>query len=107
MTRHAGRRELIDTGKRDLIGIMKKSSQVVTRQVLDITLLLPMKASRDGLWAYELNEIAAFLWKNIGPDVDENTLAQRLSEEFEVSPQEAASDTGAFIAEMRSIGAIE
>ncbi len=86
---------------------MKKSSQVVTRQVLDITLLLPMKASRDGLWAYELNEIAAFLWNNIQPGVDEPSLAKKLSEEFDVSPEEAATDTASFLHEMRAIGAIE
>jgi hypothetical protein len=56
-----------------------------------------------------LNETAAWLWqeaKEMG-DFDVASLADRLSEAYDVTPDEARKDVAAIIAEWQSVGVVE
>ncbi len=66
-----------------------------------------MKASKDGLWAYEMNEVAAVLWDGIEADSTPESLAAKLQEVFDISSAEALRDTNEFLTEMKSIGALD
>lgn len=85
---------------------MQKCAQIVTRKVADHTVLLPLKPNAAGLWVYELNDTAAFLWDLIDGQNDESALCGRLVDEFAVAPEDAQRDVQEFAAAMRALGAL-
>ncbi len=49
-----------------------------------------------------LNETGAFLWKQLGADISREELIARLTAEYEVTPEQAATDVEAFLQKLRT-----
>ena len=85
---------------------MRKSSDIVTRKVADHTILLPLRPNSAGLWVYELNETAAFLWSLLDTCDDAKELSHRLAEEFTITVRDAEGDIREFVDQLHSLGAL-
>jgi len=81
----------------------KVASHVVSRLIQGRALVLD--ASRDEI--QQLNEVGSYLWEQLmqGPQ-SEQSLVRAVTERFEVREPEAASDVGAFTAELLQRGLI-
>lgn len=86
---------------------MKKAANTVTRRIGDQALLLPLRPVGQGLWAYELNEAAAFVWERLDGKAGIPELAARLREEFDLPEETALQDVEELISDLRSLGVIE
>ena len=51
---------------------------------------------------FTLNETGAFLWKQLGADISREELIARLTAEYEVTPEQAATDVEAFLQKLRT-----
>ena len=54
-----------------------------------------------------LNEVGAFLWKQIEAGADEDGIVKALLAEYEVEEARAAADVKAFIGKMREAGVLD
>lgn len=54
-----------------------------------------------------LNETGAFLWNLLEKGADMDELVARMAEEYEVSPEDAARDTEAFLTQLRAKALID
>lgn len=54
-----------------------------------------------------LNETGAFLWNLLEKGADMGELVARMAEEYEVSPEDAARDTEAFLTQLRAKALID
>lgn len=86
---------------------MKKTPNVVTRRIGEGTLLLPQRRVEEGLWAYELNETATFLWEELERAAGVGELAARLGKAFELPEEVALRDAEELVSDLRSLGVIE
>lgn len=69
-------------------------------------LLVAAQSLRDSLpYVTQLNESSAFLWKKLESGADEQTLEQRVMEEYEIEDRDAArAAIRDFMEQMRSAG---
>lgn len=51
-----------------------------------------------------MNETGAFLWKQLQEDVERDELVHRLTEEYDVTPEQAAQDVDAFLQKLQDNG---
>jgi hypothetical protein len=87
---------------------MKIKKELIKRENAGDTILVPVgKSVYDSNGLFVLNELAAFIW-NILPEVDsESEIAEKILEEYEVNPEEAAEDTAKFLDKLREMGIID
>jgi hypothetical protein len=87
---------------------MKIKKELIKREIAGDTILVPVgKSVYDSNGLFVLNELAAFIW-NILPEVDsESEIAEKILEEYEVNPEEAAEDTAKFLDKLREMGIID
>ena len=87
---------------------MKIKKELIKREIAGDTILVPVgKSVYDSNGLFVLNELAAFIW-NILPEADsESEIAEKILEEYEVNPKEAAEDTAKFLDKLREMGIID
>lgn len=55
----------------------------------------------------KLNEVGAFLWKNLQEDIEEEQLVEAVTNQYEVSVEKASADIKKFIATLAEKGILE
>lgn len=85
-----------------------KRGEFVSRMIASEAIVVPIRGQTGDLEAiYNLNETAAFVWERIDGRTSAGEIAQAVSEEFEVSPEEAGADTAEFLRLLREAGLVE
>lgn len=84
---------------------MLKSSNVVTRTIANTTVLVSLKFT-DGLFAYHLDDVSAFLWHALDHNKDIESLATKLCEAFEVTKEQALKDVEHYVNDLKEAGLI-
>jgi hypothetical protein len=83
--------------------IYEKKESYVCRNTGDELLLIPLKDNVADFNQYlTLNEVGAFIWKNIEMDDDESFLVAKICTEFEADESEVLTDLQAFLEKLRS-----
>ena len=87
--------------------VFQKNQNFVFRQIDDETLLVPIKDSVGDLGAiYNLNSVAAFVWKHLDGQKTLQDIKHMIFDEFEVSDPIAEQDLKEFVAQLEKIDAI-
>ena len=87
---------------------MKIKEGFVLRRVLDEAIVIASgKASHDFHGMVKLNDSAADIWEWIAGGLEEEKIAARLAEKYELSAEKAKADTSAMIAQMTEAGLLE
>ena len=87
---------------------MKLKKNFVLREVAGSWVVLPVgQASVDFNGMISLNDPGAFLWKTLEQGADSKKLAAALTEEYDVSMEQAQADAEAFLASLERIGCLE
>lgn len=87
---------------------MKLKPNFIIRQVADSWLVVAVgKASVDFNGLLTLNETGALLWKTLQQGADLDGLAAALTQEYEVSPQQAKADAQEFLDTLSRVGCLE
>lgn len=87
---------------------MKIKEGFVLRRVLDEAIVIASgKASRDFHGMVKLNDSAADIWEWIAEGLEEDAIASRLAEKYELPAEKAKADTAAMIAQMTEAGLLE
>ena len=87
---------------------MKKKENFITRKVMDQHVMMPF-----GETAYRFSgmilttETGAFIWEHIEDVSSAQEMAELLTQEFEVSREEALADVEALFAQFKAAGWIE
>lgn len=87
---------------------MKLTCELVAREIAGELYLVPIGDSAKqypGLFA--LNEIGAFIWKNIEDAENEDQLVKLVLDEYDVDSDTASADVKEFIDKLKAIGIIE
>jgi hypothetical protein len=87
--------------------IYKKNENFVFRKIENETLLVPIKDNVGDMGSlYNLNEVAAFVWEQLDGKKNLRDIKHRLSDEYEVSAEEAENDLSEYIAQLEEIEAV-
>ena len=83
---------------------MEIKKELIKRNIAGDTVLVPVgKTVFDANGLFILNEVGAFLWDILPEAESEETLVERLLEEYEVDRQTAQKDVAAFVAKLRQM----
>ena len=66
-------------------------------QILDGEAVIVVPATRD---VHRLDPVATFLWEELARETDIARLAERVAQEFEITPERAAVDVRDFLKEL-------
>jgi hypothetical protein len=78
----------------------------IFRRIADELILVPIRQRVGDLQSiYTLSPVAARIWEWLDGTNNIETIAQRLTEEFDVSTEVATTDVAEFLAELNRIGA--
>lgn len=86
---------------------MKVSNEFILREVAGEYILVPVGAAAvkfNGL--ITLNEIGAFIFKVLQKEQTEESVVQKILEEYEIDCETAVEDLKAFLQQMREIGVL-
>ena len=84
-----------------------RNEDVVTREILGDTLLVPISSSIADLSnIFALNDTGAFVWKHLDGSTPLAGIRDALTEDFDVSPEEAWADLDALMAELDEAGLV-
>lgn len=87
--------------------VFKKSDAIVFRKIGDEYLLVPIRQGGGDLESlYTLNETAARIWDLLDGRVKGREIRDKITEEFDVTPEEAEKDLVHHLRELASIRAI-
>ena len=87
---------------------MKIKKQLIKRDIAGDTILVPVgKTVYESNGLFVLNEVATFIWDNLSQLETEEEIVSRIMEEYEVSPQQAQSDTAEFLVKLRELNIID
>jgi len=87
--------------------VYQKNQNFVFRQIDDETLLVPIKDNVGDLGAiYNLNAVAAFVWAHLDGKNTLQAIKHLMTDEFEVSGQDAEQDLTEFVAQLKKINAV-
>jgi hypothetical protein len=85
-----------------------RSQQVVARVVAGETLIVPVRAKVGDLASiYRFNGTGTLVWKLLESPRTVLQLATEVSEQYEVTVEEAERDVAEFVSEMRRVGLVE
>ena len=88
--------------------IFRKSDKLVTREIAEETILVPVKGELASLQQiFVLNPVAAFIWEQIDGTRDLTAIHAGILESFEVGADKARSDLEELIAALEQVGLIE
>lgn len=86
----------------------RKNPHFIPRQIAGEHILVPLKRTPgqpDALFV--LNATGGFIWEQLSDTTPASTISQRLTEQFDVSAEQAAADVAALLQQLEAIGAIE
>ena len=87
--------------------VFRKNENFVFRQIDDETILVPIKDNLGDMGSiYNLNEVGAFVWKNLNGKASLTDIRQMILDTFEVSEREADIDLSDFVNQLKEIDAI-
>ena len=87
---------------------MKLNQGFVLREVAGTWVVLPVgQASVDFNGMISLNDTGALLWKTLEQGADRETLVTALTEEYDVTPEQAAQDVDKFLDALKNAGCLE
>jgi hypothetical protein len=87
--------------------LFKKSDAIVFRKIGDEYVLVPIRQGGGDLESlYTLNETAARIWELLDGTVKGTEIRDKITEEFDVTPEEAEKDLVHHLRELASIKAI-
>ena len=85
----------------------KRNEDFVFRRIGDETILVPIKNKvGDMSFIYNLNQVAAFVWEQASGKNTLFDISDMISEEFNVSPEQAQADLCDFINQLKELHAI-
>ena len=85
----------------------KRNENFVFRKIENETILVPIKDNVGDMgFIFNLNEVGAFVWEHLDGKNRLLDIKNMISEEFEVSSQEAEEDLCEFVGELKEIDAI-
>jgi coenzyme PQQ biosynthesis protein PqqD len=90
-----------------LAGVFKQGDNIVTRKVMDETLLVPISgdlASMDELYA--LNDTGAFIWQALDGTRTLAEIGQQLGQEYDAPQSEIEADVIEIMNELAEVGLI-
>ena len=88
--------------------IYRKSTDIITREIVGETLLVPVRAEVAGMQQlYALNEVSAFIWQQIDGTETLGAVLKRVTSRFDVDRREAEADLAAFVHQLTSADLIE
>ena len=84
-----------------------QAENLVTRQIADETVIVPVGSSAGDLNAiFTLNPIGTKIWEMLGTDATNDSIVQSICEEFAVTPEEAEKDLLEFQDSLHAAGLI-
>ena len=87
--------------------VFKKNENFVFRQIDDETILVPIKDNLGDMGSiYNLNEVGAFVWKQINGKASLADIRHMILDSFEVSELKADADLSDFVSQLKEIDAI-
>jgi hypothetical protein len=87
--------------------VFNKSDAIVFRKIGDECILVPIRQGVGDLESiYTLNETAARIWELLDGTVKGTEIRDKITEEFDVTPEEAEKDLVHHLRELASIKAI-
>ena len=88
--------------------IFKQAPDVVSRIIVDETILVPIRKKASDLnYIYNLNEVASRIWELLDGKRQVKELRDIIAEEFEVSPEQAESDLEGLLKQLETEGAVK
>lgn len=86
---------------------MRRDEQFLLREAAGMLLIVPVGEAMERFQGMlTVNETGAFLWGRLAEEQTAASLAQALTEEYEVDDARARADTEAFLKSLRSVGAL-
>lgn len=87
---------------------MKIQGSYILRDVAGSHVVVPVGQSvADFNGLITMNETGAFLWRQLQEDVERDTLIRRMTDEYDVTPAQAAQDVDTFLQKLRENGFLE
>ena len=87
--------------------VYKKSDSIVSRKIADEFILVPIRQNVGDLESiYTLNDTAARIWELIDGERKVRKIKEKITEEFEVTPEEAEKDIIEHLQQLEGIKAI-
>lgn len=87
--------------------ILKKNRSMVTRVIVDETILLPVYKSSDEInCIYTLNKVASRVWEMIDGKRTLGAIKGAILKEFDTTPQESEKELNKLIMELTQIKAL-
>lgn len=87
---------------------MKRNANFLLREVADSVVVVPVgQAARSFPGMMRLNESGRFLWELLSEAQTEESLVDAMVNRYDVNRTQAAADVAAFLARIRSVGALE
>lgn len=87
--------------------VLRKNPKVVTRVILDETILLPVYKSSDEInCIYTLNKAASRVWEMIDGKKNITVIKKRILEEFDTTPRESEKELDKLLEELTEIKAV-
>jgi hypothetical protein len=84
-----------------------KDSQSVTRSIAGETIIVPVRSGVSDLNSiYTLNEVGTTIWRLIDRQATTEQIIEAISEEFEVTTEQAAKDALDFLEKLEAEGLI-
>ena len=85
----------------------RRNANFVYRKIENETILVPIKDNVGDMGCiYNLNEVGAFVWEHLDGEKTLDDLKNMVTEEFDVSDQEAEKDLNQFVGDLIDIEAI-
>jgi len=85
----------------------QKDPNIVSRKIANEVILVPIRQNVGDLESiYTLNEVAARIWGLIDGERKVSEIKDKISEEFEVTPEEAEKDIIGHLRQLKEIKAI-
>jgi len=87
--------------------IYKQNDNFVYRQIENETILVPIRDNAGDMgYIYNLNPVAAFIWRQFDGEASVRDIQTRITKEFDVSDGQAATDLDELISDLIAIEAI-
>jgi hypothetical protein len=81
--------------------IYSKNNEIVTRRILDETILVPIRGKLANMQRiFALNPVAEYIWKNINGQKSLNEILKEIEDNFEVSKEQALADLIEFVTDL-------
>lgn len=85
----------------------RRNENFVYRKIENETILVPIKDNVGDLSCiYNLNAVGAFIWENLDGEKTLEDIRNKLTEEFDITAQDAEIDLNDYISDLKEIGAL-